>query len=163
MPRPWNRVTTPVYSLITFDANQTWNANICTYVVGISMEPKHFLIALDPKSKTFENFKAAGVGYLQVLSEKNLDQIEFLGKKSGHKTPKYEALKPVLQNFKNEVELLPNILGFMKVGTVKSLGLAEGDHELFVVAITKSHNLTQEEPLNLQHLITAGIILRPRA
>jgi flavin reductase (DIM6/NTAB) family NADH-FMN oxidoreductase RutF len=163
MHRPWNRVTTPVYSLVTFDDAQVWNANICTYVTGISMEPKHFLIALDPKSRTFANFKKSGHGYLQVLSEKNLPQVEFLGKKSGTKISKYEALKPVLKAYQKKVELLPHILGFMRIETVKALGVAEGDHELFVVAIKASHNLSSESPLHLQHLIEAGLILRPRA
>ncbi len=163
MRRPWNRVTTPVYSLITYDKDGVWNANICTYVVGISMEPKHFLIALDPKSKTLENFKQSGHGYLQVLSTQNLKHVEFLGKKSGHKIRKLEGLDPVLQDYKAETKVLPGILGLMEIETVKALGTVEGDHELFVVAIKSSANLSEGEPLHLQHLIEAGVILRLRS
>lgn len=69
MQRPWNKVPQVVYSLSTISTEKKNNMNICTYVVPISMKPKKYMIALDPNSKTYDNFCKDGEGVLQILSK----------------------------------------------------------------------------------------------
>ena len=45
MKRPWNIISPPVYSLVTYDEEGKVNMNICTYVSAVSMKPKMYSIA----------------------------------------------------------------------------------------------------------------------
>jgi flavin reductase (DIM6/NTAB) family NADH-FMN oxidoreductase RutF len=133
MQRPWNYVSQQIYSLITKDPDHGFNYNICTYVVPISMKPKHYLIALDPKTKTYNNFVQTGEAVLQILSQKNKSKIRSFGKRSGfdhNKIPR-ETLAW------NTYPLAKDIVSALLVEIVKPLPAVGGDHELFVVAIKK--------------------------
>ena len=83
MKRPWNIVSPPVYSLLTFDADGKLNMNICTYVSAVSMKPKMYSIAIDYTSKTYKNLEKSSKVVLQLLSSENLKVIRKLGKVSG--------------------------------------------------------------------------------
>jgi len=69
MQRPWNKANEVIYSLVTKDQDKNQNMNICTYVVPISMKPKKYMIALDPTTKTYQNFLHSDHAVLQILSE----------------------------------------------------------------------------------------------
>ena len=55
MKRPWNIISPPVYSLVTYDEHGKVNMNICTYVSAVSMKPKMYSIAIDYTTKTYKN------------------------------------------------------------------------------------------------------------
>ena len=71
MKRPWNIVSPPVYSLLTFDDDGKLNMNICTYVSAVSMQPKMYSIAIDYTSKTYKNLQKSSKVVLQLLSSDN--------------------------------------------------------------------------------------------
>ena len=72
MKRPWNIIDLPVYSLLSNDVNGNINMNICTYVSAVSMKPKIYSIAIDFKTKTYDNLIACDRVVLQLLSKKNI-------------------------------------------------------------------------------------------
>ena len=74
MKRPWNIIDLPVYSLLSNDINGNINMNICTYVSAVSMKPKIYSIAIDFKTKTYDNLIASDRVVLQLLSKKNISQ-----------------------------------------------------------------------------------------
>lgn len=163
MRRPWNRITQPVYSLVTHSPDKHWNANICTYVTPVSMDPKHYVLALDPKSHTYENFASSGQGILQMLSKKNLDHVEVLGKKTGKKIDKFEHFKSKLTEVETNIFILQDLIGYLVIENIKKLDPHGGDHALFLVQVSHFKNFNPElQPLNLQDLIEAGLILQPR-
>ena len=57
MKRPWNIISPPVYSLVTYDEEGKVNMNICTYVSAVSMKPKIYSIAIDYTTKTYKLYK----------------------------------------------------------------------------------------------------------
>ena len=83
MKRPWNIISPPVYSLVTYDEEGKVNMNICTYVSAVSMKPKIYSIAIDYTTKTYKNLEKSSKVVLQLLSASNLKVIRKLGKISG--------------------------------------------------------------------------------
>ena len=75
MKRPWNIIDLPVYSLLSNDINGNINMNICTYVSAVSMKPKIYSIAIDFKTKTYDNLIASDRVVLQLLSKKNISLL----------------------------------------------------------------------------------------
>ena len=76
MKRPWNIIDLPVYSLLSNDVNGNINMNICTYVSAVSMKPKIYSIAIDFKTKTYDNLISCDRVVLQLLSKKILVLLE---------------------------------------------------------------------------------------
>ena len=75
MKRPWNIISPPVYSLVTYDEHGKVNMNICTYVSAVSMKPKMYSIAIDYTTKTYKNLEKSSRVVLQLLSASNLKVI----------------------------------------------------------------------------------------
>ena len=69
MKRPWNLIDLPVYSLLTLDEEGVINMNICTYVSAVSMQPKIYSVAIDYKTKTYQNLTNSQVAVLQLLTK----------------------------------------------------------------------------------------------
>ena len=69
MKRPWNIIDLPVYSLLSNDVNGNINMNICTYVC-CKYETKIYSIAIDFKTKTYDNLISCDRVVLQLLSKK---------------------------------------------------------------------------------------------
>ena len=46
MKRPWNRINTNIYSLLTQNSESDFNMNICTYVSVVNMTPKIYMISI---------------------------------------------------------------------------------------------------------------------
>ena len=84
MKRPWNRTNANVYSLATIDNHNRLNMNICTYVSVVNMKPRIYTIAIDYKTKTYNNLiNNSNKVVLQALSINNIRLIRKLGKQSG--------------------------------------------------------------------------------
>jgi len=161
LKRPWNRVDDQVYSLVTIDSDFEFNYNIMTYVSPVSMKPKVYVLALDPKTKTFLNFLSTGKGVLQMLSRKQTKHVSLLGKQSGAKTNKFKKLE--------EAQLLKTWKGFkcfqdanawIEMECIDAFGQThDGDHELFLCKALSFKNLSDKPMLTNQWLIKKGIIL----
>ena len=83
MRKPWNLPSYPVYSLITLDNMGKKNMNIMTYVIPVSMQPKHYIIALYENTLSLSNWEYTHSGILQILSHDQSYLVRVLGKKSG--------------------------------------------------------------------------------
>ena len=57
MKRPWNRVHTNIYSLLTNNNLNDFNMNICTYVSVVNMNPRMYAISIDYNTKTYKKKK----------------------------------------------------------------------------------------------------------
>ena len=159
MKRPWNIINTPVYSLQTCDNSENVNMNICTYVTAVSMKPKIYAIAIDYKTKTFENLKHTNLAVLQILSLENIKIIKKLGKTSGFKLDKNKFLQKnnLLQNWKDE-KVLTNACAFLKLD--KRLCIEDhGDHAIFLFDVISSKTVSENNILTFQDLVENKIIL----
>jgi hypothetical protein len=92
MRKPWNLPSYPVYSLITESAEEKYsqtemfsrfprNMNIMTYVVPVSMNPKHYIIALYHGTQSLSNWQSTHRGILQILAPTHSSLVRVLGKK----------------------------------------------------------------------------------
>ena len=158
MKRPWNIVDVPVYSLATYDRTGV-NMNICTYVSAVSMQPKMYMLAIDYKSKTFQNLTQSNYAILQVLHQTHADLVPMLGKKSGAKINKQQKLerKNLLTTW-NGRTVLENTCAYIAL-TVSKRSNIDGDHELFFCDVKKSTTKREDEILMFQDLVAQGIIL----
>lgn len=159
MKRPWNIVSPPVYSLLTFDANGKLNMNICTYVSAVSMKPKMYSIAIDYTSKTYKNLEKSSKVVLQLLSSENLKVIRKLGKVSGRLFDK--------ERYLNSYDLLDNWKGYKVLKGVSAILELEkdseirhhGDHAIFFFNVTGFKTFTDNNVLSFQDLVKNRIIL----
>jgi flavin reductase (DIM6/NTAB) family NADH-FMN oxidoreductase RutF len=104
MRKPWNLPSYPVYSLITESAEEKnpqmeilkespRNMNIMTYVIPVSMSPKHYIIALYRDTQSLANWQVSHRGILQILSGEHASLVRVLGKKSGKSYDKMAYLR----------------------------------------------------------------------
>ena len=110
MKRPWNRTNANVYSLATIDNHNRLNMNICTYVSVVNMKPRIYTIAIDYKTKTYNNLiNNSNKVVLQALSINNIRLIRKLGKQSGKYINKevYLKKKKCLTKWKNHTVCMP--------------------------------------------------------
>ena len=158
MRRPWNIVDLPVYSLATYHGNEV-NMNICTYVSAISMQPKQYLVAIDPATKTMSNLELDGNAVLQLMHEDQAELVKPLGKKSGFKMDKQDWLeqKSILTNWKGKT-VLKDCCAYLLLEKAGQFN-TQGDHELFCFNVIKSSTANDEGILTFQKLISEGIIL----
>lgn len=83
MRKPWNLPSYPIYSLLTRDATGKVNYNIMSYVIPVSMHPKHYVIALYNGTQSLTNWQKQPRGILQLLASSHAPLVRILGKKSG--------------------------------------------------------------------------------
>lgn len=57
--------------------------NIMTYVIPVSMKPKHYIIAIYDDTRSLENWQSTHRGILQILAPSHAPLVRVLGKKSG--------------------------------------------------------------------------------
>ncbi|MGC6471227.1 MAG: flavin reductase family protein [Flavobacteriales bacterium] len=159
MKRPWNTISPPVYSLITYDDNNSLNMNICTYVSPISMKPKMYMIAIDYTSKTFKNLEKSDKVVLQLLSSNNLKVIRKLGKVSGRIYDKERYLQSydLLENWKDHT-ILKDISAVLELEK-KSVMEHHGDHAIFFFDVTTFKTFSETNILSFQDLVKSRIIL----
>lgn len=156
MKRPWNLTNLPVYSLLTQDAHGNINMNICTYVSGISMKPKRFMIGIYENTKTLENIENNDFAILQLLSKQNLMDVRLLGKKSGKKVDKHSTLtkKKRISTWR-KYSVLKDCAAILKLQKYKHLDA--GDHQLYVFDVIEYSSL-REDVLTLNDLRDSKII-----
>lgn len=156
MKRPWNRIPLPVYSLVTQDAEHGFNMNIMTYVSVVSMKPKVFMIALDPRTKSFDNFASSKHGVLQMLSQDQSNKVRTLGKRSAHQTKKINTQTlPQFHGF----PYLPEANALVEIKAFEKIQKSSMDHVLFLCDMVSSKNLQDDAFLTTLDLIEQGVIL----
>ena len=159
MKRPWNRTSTNVYSLLTYDEVNDLNMNICTYVSAVNMNPRIYAIAIDYKTKTYKNLMSSSSGIvLQCLSIKNLNSVRILGKKSGHNfdKSKYLLKKKSITHWKSYTILKDTSYLIELINPKKIYDMT--DHALFLFKI-KSYKNNSNDILTFSNLIESKIIL----
>lgn len=134
MKRPWNKIPHVLYSLSTTSLEGKSNMNICSYVVPISMKPRKYMIALDPNSKTYDNFCKDREWILQVLSRDSQKYVQAFEKKSGKNVNKLEKYKNETHTYK-WYPILDNAVAVLFVKMVKQISMLESDHDLFIVEV----------------------------
>lgn len=144
MQRPWNKVPEVVYSLSTISKEGKNNMNICTYVVPISMKPKKYMIALDPNSKTYDNFCKDGTWILQILSKSCKKYVNPLWKKSGKNINKLEKYRKETITYK-WFPVLNSVVAVLQVKLEKQISVVDSDHDLFIVDILHWKYINSDE------------------
>lgn len=158
MKRPWNLIDLPVYSLLTLDEEGVINMNICTYVSAVSMQPKIYSVAIDYKTKTYQNLTNSQVAVLQLLTKEHMQLVKKLGKKSGFKIDKEAYLRKndCLTTWRS-YPVLKNCSAVLELNKTTQLNV-DGDHEIFFFKVNKFSSFS-EDVLCFQDLIENNIIL----
>ncbi len=157
LPRPWNRVNLPVYSISSRNGNRN-NMHIITYVTATSMHPKRMLCAVYEGTQTLENVRATGSFVLQLLAEEQYPLVRLLGKESGKQTDKISRLqkrKEPMTEWEG-FRILNNCLALMHLQILQEFN--GGDHICFLIEVKAARNLRAGEPLTLDHLRERNII-----
>jgi len=91
----WNLPAVPVYSLVTQDIDGCFNMNCCTYVTPVSMNPKHYMVAIYHGTKTWDNLNQnpKQTVILQWLGMDQASLVRILGRQSGFSTNKIQRLE----------------------------------------------------------------------
>lgn len=134
MQRPWNKSPEVVYSLSTLGENNIPNMNICTYVVPISMQPKKYMIALDPHTQTYKNFVSSHFAILQIFGKDCKKYVTPFGRKSGVNGNKLEKYKKELIEYK-QYYILKKAAAYLYVQKKEHIKVSGADHELFIVDV----------------------------
>ncbi len=132
------------------------NMNIMTYVTPVSMNPKHYIIALYEDTRSLENWSHTHRGILQILSPIHSSLVRVLGKKSGKSYDKmsYLTKKWLLE----ESEILKNIAWYIELEEVSEIPSEGWDHRLYLCRVVSSQSY-HEEVLMTAQLVEEGIIL----
>lgn len=156
MKRPWNIPDLPVYSIASV-GNRGLNMNICTYVSGVSMKPKRFMVAIYHDTQTLENVIRGKRFILQLLHKKQYALVNTLGKKSGFTYDKASYLRK-----KNELtewqgfEVLKHAAACMELKVISRQNA--GDHDMFLCDILRFTVSEENEILTLRELTRRKII-----
>jgi len=146
--RPWNRAPQQVYSLVTRGPEDGWNANIMTYVVPVSMDPKYYLLALFKDTRTLDNWQQKGGGVLQFLSAHQSKLLNTLGKVSGSVKNKHTQLvRQLVYCPQMKEEIIDGIYAAVKLRQITMLPHEGGDHLLFLSEVEKYKNYNANPPL----------------
>lgn len=156
MKRPWNRVDLPVYSLSTTCGGES-NMHICTYVSGVSMQPKRMMVAIYKGTKTLELVSGNPVFVLQLLSEHQFGLVKLLGQTSGKHINKIKRLekRSLLDTWKG-FYVLKDALAYIQLKTINTLDA--GDHIIHVCGVSSFCNNLNGEALTLKSLRERSII-----
>lgn len=159
MKRPWNRASSNIYSLLTYNLKGEINMNICTYVSVVNMNPRLYVISIAYNSLTYKNLISyEGNIVLQCLSKKNISIVKSLGKKSGlvFDKLKYLTRNKLITDWKN-FTVLKDVSFLIELEEIKKIH-EMSDHALFLVRV-KSYKNSTNEFLTFDHLIKNKIIL----
>jgi flavin reductase (DIM6/NTAB) family NADH-FMN oxidoreductase RutF len=143
MQKPWNLIDTPIYSLVTTNINGVVNMNICTYVSAVSMQPKHYAIAVYNNTQTLENISKGSRVVLQVLAKEQISLVKKLGMQTGRSYNKqnYLSKKKLLVNW-NDYLVLDKACAYVELFPLHSFNV--GDHELFLFNVGKYKSIHKE-------------------
>ena len=108
--------------------------NICGYAIPVSMKPKKYMIALNPNSKTYDNFCKDGEGVLQVLSQSCKKYVQPFEKKSGKNVDKLEKYKDETVMYK-WYPVLKDAIAVLVVKIEKQVSVVDSDHDMFLVDV----------------------------
>jgi flavin reductase (DIM6/NTAB) family NADH-FMN oxidoreductase RutF len=150
MKKPWNRINIPVYS-VSSRHGEKQNMHICTYVSAVSMQPKHFMVALFKGSLTQEIVEQNPHFVLQLLEEKQYRLVALLGRKSGRTTNKVALLhkRKLLTEWK-KFSVLSQALAWMELKVISSVDA--GDHIMLLCDVMASKNVKEGKSLTLDTL-----------
>jgi flavin reductase (DIM6/NTAB) family NADH-FMN oxidoreductase RutF len=169
MRKPWNLPSYPVYSLLTENRDEKnpqmeiWslsrfpmNMNVMTYVIPVSMQPKHYIIALYHGTRSLENWQSSHSGILQILAPDHSSLVRVLGKKSGKSYDKMGYLeKKWLLMIDHH---LKGSAWYIELEEIEKLSGGGGDHELYLCRV-KSAKGYHEDVLTTEILVEEGVIL----
>lgn len=156
--KPWNRPDYPIWSLAT--KGKTPSMNICTYVIPITLTPKHFIIGVYKNTQTLQNITDTDYSILQLFSKNQQSLVAYLGKQSGKKKDKYAYVTK-----KGFTVLTHEGVGYIKesasVLVLKKIKNLESslDHDIYLFKVEKTLLNNATPILTLQDLIQAKIIL----
>lgn len=153
--KPWNRVNLPVYSISSHNGKGNHNMHIITYATAISMQPKQFICGVYRGTKTLENITQHNKFVLQLLSAKQYNLVNMLGKKSGYQTNKmaYLQKRNLVKQWK-DYYVLSDALAIIEMEALPVLlpNTASPDHTIFLCNVLEYKNLHTGEPLTLDIL-----------
>lgn len=154
--KPWNRVNSPVYSLVT-KGEDGFNMNICTYVTAVSMQPKRYMVAVYEGTKSLENILKSEEVVLQLMEKSQYKLVNYLGKKSGKTTKKIKHLtsKGLLAEWEG-FPVLKDCLAVLKLNIIQSI--PGGDHTCFLCDLETYKNLNAGEALDVDYLRDKSIV-----
>ena len=154
--KPWNRVTVPVYSISSQNADHS-NMHIITYVTAISMQPKRYICGIYHGTKTLDNVESSGEFVLQLLADHQVNLVNLLGKQSGNSIDKMARLQKrnLLTSWK-DYPILKESLAVMKMKIIQRMDA--GDHIAFLCDVVDHKNLQEGIVLNLDHLRAKKLI-----
>ncbi len=156
--KPWNRVSTPVYSISSRDTAGNANMNIITYALPVSLTPNRFIIAVYRPSLTLEILRDQPRFVLQLLGEDQYRLTNLLGMHSGRITDKIGRLakRKLLGEWKG-FAVLKDCLAVMEM-TITSELETDGDHAIFHCQVNQFSNQREGQPLTLDTLRTHKMI-----
>ena len=156
MRRPWNLVSYAVYSLVTLSHEWVKNMNIMTYVIPVSMNPKHYILAIYAGTQTLENWSYTHRGILQILAPSHAPLVHILGKKTGKSYDKMSYLSR--KWFLSPDGLIDGIAWYLELEEIERLGDGGWDHTLFLCRVVSSRTY-HESVLMTGELVEKGVIL----
>lgn len=131
--------------------------HICTYVSGVSMQPKRMMVAIYHGTQTLENLEQSGHFVLQLLHSSQYRLVQLLGMQSGRKISKVERLQKrgLLDTWK-DFYILKDALAVMELRVTDQM--EAGDHRMLLCDVLSYKNLNEGEPLTTRILNEKGII-----
>lgn len=156
--KPWNRPDYPIWSLAT--QGEKPSMNICTYVIPITLTPKHFIIGVYKNTQTLKNIENSNYCTLQLLSKHQQSLVAYLGKQSGAKKDKYGYIikKGFTLLYHEEVGYIKESASVLVLKKIKNLE-SSLDHDIYLFKVEKTLINNDTPLLTLQDLIQAKIIL----
>jgi flavin reductase (DIM6/NTAB) family NADH-FMN oxidoreductase RutF len=130
--------------------------NIMTYVVPVSMHPKHYILAIYRDTHTLANWLYAGSGILQILAPVHAPLVRTLGKKSGSTYDKMTYLSR--KNLLTTENMLVDIAGYIHLEQIQILPDSGGDHILVLCRVCASRSYSTDV-LSTHTLVEQGCIL----
>ena len=156
MKKPWNRVDLPVYSVSSRDGEEG-NMHVCTYVSGVSMSPKRFMVALFKGTRTLELVERNPLFVLQLLAEDQARLVTLLGRRSGHDTDKLALLsKRGLTTRWRGFTVLSGALAWMELCVIDRMDA--GDHVMTLCDLGPHRNVREGDALTIDVLRAKGLV-----
>lgn len=156
MKKPWNRVDLPVYSVSSRDGD-SGNMHVCTYVSGVSMSPKRFMVALFKGTRTLELVERNPTFVLQLLAADQASLVSLLGRKSGHRTDKLAILrKRGITTEWSGFTVLSHALAWMRLSVIDRMDA--GDHVMMLCDLQAHKNAREGDALTLDILRAKGLV-----
>lgn len=156
MKKPWNRVDLPVYSVSSRDG-EDGNMHVCTFVSGVSMSPKRFMVALYKGTRTLELVERNPLFVLQLLAEDQARLVTLLGRRSGRDTDKLALLaKRGLTTRWKGFTVLSEALAWMELRVIDRMDA--GDHVMTLCDLESHRNVREGDALTIDFLRARGLV-----